>query len=191
MNFLKYFLMLMILVAVSCSSGDPMEEIDTLISQKKYTEAKEKFQKVVDNGAGPAVERRYIEFLYERNLYRDFDKQIKHYLDAYPNDKEVRNLQFEYYAKLASAAEQQGNYQDAMFYIVAHLLSPDYRDYRKWENRQSTILRKWFESAAEKGNEADKKKAITQMINLSFGNLAKTLDIDLYNALSSEAAEQD
>jgi len=187
---LRLLLVAVVLVVVGCNGGDPQEEIDQLIAQGDYIQAKEKFQELVDGGAGPAVERRYIEFLYERQLFRDFAKQIKHYLDEYPNDKEVRNLEFEYYARLAQDAERMGNYQDAMFYIVTHLLSPDYRDYRKWESRQTTVLRKWYEDAAANNDEANKKKAITQMINLSFENLARTLDPDLYMALSSQAAEE-
>ena len=187
---LRLCLVAVVLVVVGCKSGDPLKEIDQLIAQKNYNKAKDKFQELVDNGAGPVVERRYIEFLYERLLFQDFAKQIKHYLDEYPNDKEVRNLQFDYYARLAQDAERTGNYPDAMFYIVTHLLSPDYRDYRKWESRQTTVLQKWYEDAAAKNDEADKKKAITQMINLSFENLARTLDPDLYMSLSSQSAEE-
>lgn len=190
MLLLRLILVAVVLVVVGCKSGDPVKEIDQLIAQKKYIQAKEKFQELVDNGAGPVVERRYIEFLYERKLYRDFSKQIKHYLDEYPNDKEVRSLQFDYYARLAQDAERMGNYQDAMFYIVTHLLSPDYREYRKWESHQTTVLRKWYEDAAAKNDEGDKKKAITQMINLSFENLARTLDPDLFQSLSSQSAEE-
>lgn len=190
MKIIKGLLIAVTLVMFGCQSDDPIAEIDQLIAEQKYSEANKKYKEVVDAGADAATQRRYIEFLYERKLYRDFDKRIKQYLNAFPNDTEVRNFQFEYYAKLANAAEQQGNYQDAMFYIVTYLLSPDFTDYRKWEGRQTTVLRKWYQSAAEKNNEADKKKAITQMINLSFENLAKTMDPDLYQALSSQAAEK-
>lgn len=189
MKLLKLCCIAVFMFMLGCQSDDPMVEVDNLIAEGKFTQAKVKWQKVVDEGADPAVERRFIEFLYEKKLYQDFSKQIKSYLNKYTNDKEIKNLQFEYYARLANGAEQQGNYQDAMFYIVTYLLSPDYRDYRKWEARQTTVLRKWYQAAAEKDNEADKKKAITQMINLSYENLAKTLDPDLYQALSSQGAE--
>lgn len=191
MNIFKGVFIAVLLILTGCQSDDPVAEIDQLIADKNYSQANQKYKELVDSGkADPAIQRRYIEFLYERKLFRDFAKRIKNYLAAFPNDTEVRNMQFEYYAKLANAAEQQGNYQDAMFYIVTHLLSPDYTDYRKWEARQTTVLRKWYQTAAEKNNEADKKKAITQMINLSFENLARTMDPDLYQALSSQAAEK-
>ena len=191
MNILKCVFIAVLLVLLGCQSDDPVAEIDQLIAEKNYSQANLKYKELVDSGADPAIQRRYIEFLYERQLFRDFAKRIKQYLKSYPNDTEVRNLQFEYYAKLANGAEQQGNYQDAMFYIVTYLLSPDYTDYRKWETRQTTVLRKWYKAAADKNDESDKKKAITQMINLSFENLARTMDPDLYLALSSQAAEKE
>ena len=176
---------ILVFLFAACQQSDPVQEINDLVAQNKLRDAKIKYRELVEQTDNPNVWRDYIHFLYENKQYVDFDRECASYLRKYPDDVETMNLNFEYYAKLAGEAERQKDFESAMFYIVTHLLSPDFKDYRKWESRQATVLRKWFQDARDKNDITEQKKVLSEMINLKFENLAKSLAPDLYAEIAS------
>ncbi|QTD47546.1 hypothetical protein [Sulfidibacter corallicola] len=96
-------------------------------------------------------------------------------MNKHPDDVEIKNLEYDHYADLAESSERTGDYPNAIQYIVQKLLSPDYRDHRRWEGRLGDILRKWYKEAEEQGDINLQKKVLTDMIALGFTNLAESL----------------
>lgn len=178
------------LVLAACSQRDYQSEIDAAISQDNVRQAKELYKAWVEAEDNPNIEREYIRFLFENKQYRDFDRVVSTYLRTYPEDTEIKNLRFDYYAKLAGDAEEQGYYGDAIHYIVNYLLSPDFRDYRRWEDRQVTILKKWYEEEEKKKDQAAMRKVIQNTINLGFENLAKSMNMEIYQEIASASSPE-
>jgi hypothetical protein len=162
--------------------------VKAAINAENVREAKKLYKEWVEAENNPNIEREYIRFLFENKQYRDFDRAVTSYLQSYPEDSEIKNIRFDYYAKLAADAEEQGYYGDALHYIVNFLLSPDFRDYRRWESRQVTVLKKWYEDQEAKKDEAGMRKVLNNMVNLGFENMAKSLNPQIYEEISS--AEQ-
>ena len=179
----------LLMLLVGCSQRDYSAEIKQLVDDNKIRNAKVLYKEWVEKERNPNIEREYIQFLFDHKQYRDFDNTAKDYLSRYPQDSEVKNLRFDYYALLAGASEREGRYGDALFYITQHLLSPDYRDYRRWESRQGTVLKKWYEYAEKDDDPAERRKVLVQMRNLGFDNLAKSLNPELYAELESASKE--
>jgi len=182
--------LLLALVIIGCSSGDPLEEIQTLVDDGDIVGAKKMYADIVEAEDNPNIEREYIKFLYDHKQYHDFRRQSTAYLDLYPQDLEIKELHFDYYAMLATNAERQGDYEDALDYIVTRLLSSEYKDFRKWETKQSTVLKKWFTEAEEEGNQLRMREALIKMRNLGFDNLARSLAPDLYREIEEQAEGQ-
>lgn len=174
----------LLLLLVACSQRDYESEIKAAISEDNIREAKTLYREWVDAEKNPNIEREYIRFLFENKQYRDFDRAISSYLQTYPEDSEIKNLRFEYYAKLAADSEEQGYYGDAIHYIVNYLLSPDFRDYRRWEGRQVIILKKWYEKAEGEKDDAEMRKIVSNTVNLGFDNLAKTMNPEIYDDIA-------
>ena len=186
MKFACYISILLSLVLLgACSKPDPMQEIDALVAENKIVPAKKKFKELVESESNPDLERQYIRFLWDHRQYRDFIKYAETHLRQYPDDSEIKHLEFEYYAKLAMDAERQEDFATALGYIVSKLLSPDYQNYRKWESRQTTVFKKWFNKAKESDDIVMQKKVLVQMKYLGFDNLAQSLAPDLYNDLEA------
>lgn len=183
------FCLTLVVLVLGCSQRDYQSEIKAAISQDNIREAKDLYKEWVDAEDNPNIEREYIRFLFENKQYRDFDRAISDYLATYPEDSEIKNLRFDYYAKLATDAEEQGYYGDALHYIVNFLLSPDFRDYRRWEDRQTAVLKKWYEEEAKKKNEDGIRKVLVNMMNLGFENMAKSLNPEVYKELSNVTPE--
>ncbi len=167
----------------ACSGQDPKQEIEALIAQKKIVEAKKKYEEELEKNPNTSLEREFIQFLFDNNHYRDFKMRADQFMIRFPQDGEVKLLVFKYYDKLARDAERSGKYATTMQYIVTHLLDPEYPDHRKWESRQTTIFKKWFEVALEEKDANMQKDVLNQMMVLGFDNLAKDLDPDLYEVL--------
>lgn len=178
---------LLIALLLACSREDSMKEVNALIEAGKIPQAKMKYKEVVEESGNQRVAQQYIRFLYEHEQFLDFRREAFDYLRKYSDDMEIRLLQFKYYARLASDAEKQGNYALALDYIVTRLLSPDFPDFKKWENRQTTVLSKWYNSAKEKQNLNMQKEVLVQMRNLGFENLAKSVAPELYQAYEEKA----
>ena len=182
------FLLLTALMMVQCSKPDPMIEINQLVEEGKTSQAKAKYKALVDKENNPNVERNYLRFLFDHKQYIDFKKESAKFLHRYPTDAEVKNLQFNYYAILATNAEQQKDFESAMDYIVTKLLSPDYADFRQWESRQSSILKKWYNHAKEKSDINEQTEVLIKMKNLGFENLARSLAPEDFEKLNVNAA---
>lgn len=163
-----------------------MDEINKLVADGKVSKAKIKYRELVEKEQDPNLERKFILFLYKHESYRDFKRTSSEFLARYPNDKEVTNMVFEYYAMLAEAAEKDERYEDAMDYIVSKLLNPEYSEMARWEKRQTEILQKWYYQVAEKGELNSQKKVLLNMKNLGFENLGKTLDPELYKTIDDQ-----
>lgn len=167
-----------------------MQEIDKLIAQGEIAAAKQKFRDYSAAEDNPNIERAYIQFLYEHDQYIDFKNSVVTYLNKYPEDTEIKQLEFEYYAKLAADAERIGDYGTAIDYIVKKLLVPEFRDNKRWESRQTTIFRKWYEETKAKGDRVEQERIMTLMRNLGFENLARTIDPEVYDELQQKASGQ-
>ncbi len=178
---------LLIALLLACSGSDSMEEINALIDAGKIPQAKMKYKEMVEDSGQQSLYRQYIHFLHDQNQYLDFRREVSAYLREYPDDKELRLLQFQHYAQLATDAERQGNYALALDYIVTRLLSTDFPDYKQWENRQTTVLSKWFEAAKEKEDLNMQKEVLIQMRNLGFENLAKSVAPELYQSIEGKS----
>ena len=183
MNPFRFLVGVIIVLMFACSSSDPKLEIDKLVKENKIAEAKFKYQALVEKADNPNIERQFINFLFEHNQFYDFKKVSEGFLRRFPGDEEVKQLMFSYYSRLASDAERQELYEEAMDYIVSHLLSPDFPEFRKWESRQTTIFKKWYTLMEEKGDLNGQKKVLSQMKSLGFDNLAKDLAPQLYDEI--------
>jgi len=188
MNVVKCIALPLLLLA-ACSQSDPRQELEQLKTGGQVSQIKEKYREILAAGPDRALSREFIQFLYDQKHYRDFIKEANGYLSRNPDDADIRNLRFEYYAMLAADAERQGNYAMAMEYIVAHLLSPDYADYRTWETRQVDVFKDWFAKTESEGDVYRQKEVLSRMKNLGFENLAKTLAPDLYAELEAQSVE--
>lgn len=173
----------------ACSGQDPKQEIHELIAQNKIVDAKKKYEEVLAKNPDTALEREYINFLYENRHFRDFKMTADSFLIRFPQDGDIKLLVFKYYDKLAKDAERQGKYATTMQYIVNYLLDPAYPDHRKWESRQTTIFRKWFQVAVDQKEENMQRDVMNQMMVLGFDNLAKDLDPDLFNTLRKDGED--
>ncbi len=187
MSLLLPTVLLMLLVA--CSSKDPLEEVNALVASGDIVAAKKKYQELVEAENNPNIEREYIKFLYEQKQYQDFKRNVGDYLARYPEDLEIMELNFDYFAMLATDAERQGDYEAALDYIVTKLLSSDYKDFRKWETKQSTVLKKWYTEAEENEDPLAMREALIKMRNLGFENLARSLAPEIYNEIEAAAGE--
>jgi hypothetical protein len=172
---------------LACGSGKELEKIEQLVAAGKALEAKKLYEEYLNNNTNPNIERAYIRFLFDNKMYVDFNAVGKAFLARFPQDTDTKNLFFEYYGKLARDAERQGQYETASRLITAHLLSPDYSEWRKWESRQTTILKKWYEETAVGGQEADMRKVLVQIRALGFENLASSLAPELNARIDAEA----
>lgn len=168
---------------VDCTREDPMKRIDQLVEQGDVPEAKKAFKAYVERSENPNVERLYIEFLFKHKMYHDFRQEAPAFLERFPEDKAIQHLQFEYYALMASDAERLGRYEEALDFIVTHLLDPDYIDHPKWESRQTALLRKWYQEAEDQGNRSLQLKVLAQMKSLGLDNLGRSLAPELYKEL--------
>ena len=171
---------------VGCSSVDPTIEIKQLAASGDVMNAKLKFKALVEKEKDPNLERQYIQFLFEHKQYSDFNRQARTFLAEYPEDKDVKNLKFEFFAKLATDAERSKNYSDANYYIVTELTNPEYAGSSRWEKRQTEILRKWYEQAKEEKDEPKQKKVLSEMKNLGFENLARNLDPEVFKTIEDQ-----
>jgi len=177
-------IILVLALLCSCSSEDPMTKVNKLINEGRIAEAKKIFKNYSDTSSDPLIKQAYIQFLYERKQYHDFRREAVTHLQAYPEDKTVKDLEFNYYAKLATDAERQQQFEMALDYIVAKLLSPDFQDYRKWERQQTVILKDWFDWAAKQENpEQKKKEVLTKMKSLGFDNLGQSLAPEMWDQI--------
>ncbi|MCB1052745.1 MAG: hypothetical protein KDC71_19240 [Acidobacteria bacterium] len=175
------------LLLFNCGGGGEIDKAKALAAEGKVIDAKNLYEAHLAKDPNPNVEREFIQFLFDNKFYVDFNTRAKNFLARFPQDTVTKNLMFEYYSRLAKDAERLGNYQTAMELIAAHLLSPDYSEWRKWESRQPTILKKWYEAAAEKGVESDMKKVLVQIRALGYDNLAQTLNAELFAQIEAEA----
>lgn len=175
----------------ACSSEDPMIEINQLVADKKTGQAKEKYKELVDQADNPNVWREYVKFLFEHNQFHDFKREAREYLAKNAQDLEIRNLQFDFYAKLATDAEKSGSYGTAMEYIHNKLLNENYKEYRKWESKQVAIFSKWFNEVKEKGEESQMDEVISKMIVFGFGNLAREKDEERYVRIMARTEGKD
>ena len=175
------------LFLIGCTGNDPQQEIADLVAANKIVEAKTKYEELVESKDNPVVERQFINFLYEHRHYRDFLTRAEGFLRRYPEDSEIQTMIYDYYGMLATDAEKRGDYADAMSYIVAKLLSPEYRDYRKWESRQTSLFNKWYEAAKSKNDVNMQRDVLTQMIVLGFENMAQNLDPELFSTIKEES----
>ena len=178
-----------LLALVHCSSGDPMKEINALVEAGDIPQAKSKFKQLIAENKVPGIHRQYIQFLFDQKQFLDFRREASDYLNKEPDDQEIKLLQFDYYARLATDAERQENYRQALDYIVSWLLSPDYPQYRKWESRQTTVLKKWYEQAEAKQDPILQKEVLVTMRNLGFDNLALSVAPELYKTIEKQASE--
>lgn len=174
---------------ISCSTVDPMDEINQLAASGKIVPAKKQFKELVEAEDNPNLEREYIKFLYEHKQYLDFKNASSSYLSRQPQDTEIQNLNFDFYAKLATDAERAGNYEDALFYIVNKLLKEEYKDFRQWESKTTVVLKKWFNEAEAKEDEPAMIEIMTQMQSLGYENMAKSLDPALFEKMQKANAE--
>ena len=173
---------------LGCATEDPMKKVNALIAEGKVAQAKVEFQKVVDAEQDSNLERKFVIFCFEHKQYRDFTRLVQSYLSRYPDDTELKNLQYEYYAILARDAEKQKNYSLALEYIVQKLLNAEFADSAKWEARQTSILTKWYDAQKEANDEEGMMSALTSMRNLGFVNLAKDLDSERFTSLEQRNA---
>jgi hypothetical protein len=174
------------MLVLACSKGDPMIEVNALIGQGKISQAKIKFEELVEREQDPNLERKFIQFCFEHQQYQDFSRVASDYLNRFPDDAEIKNLQFEHYALLAKNAEQRKDYALAVDYIVKKLLNVEYADHGKWEKRLTSILSKWYQAEKEKGDSNGQREAISRMRDLKFDNLANDLDPELFKAESGK-----
>lgn len=172
---------------LSCGGTKDLERIDQLVAAGKTLEAKNLYDEYLKKNPNPNVERAYIRFLFDNRMYVDFNVVAKAFLARFPQDTDTKNLFFEYYGKLARDAERLGQYETASRLITEHLLSPDYSEWRKWESRQTTILKKWYEETSARGEEADMRKVLVQIRALGFENLARSLAPELNARIDAEA----
>lgn len=158
-----------------CTPTDPLVEVKKLESENKIREAREVYAKYVESSGDQKISRDYIKFLLRNNQLHFFRDQVRDHLRRFPNDTEVKNLEYEHYVDLATSAEKRGDFSDAIDYITNHLLSPDFRDYKIWEGRICNILLKWYESGKKSDNQNLMKKVLLDMENLGCAPLAATL----------------
>ena len=184
MRLKTFFVLSAVFLLIGCPGPDPMIEINKHIEAGDIRQAKTKYKAYVQEADNPNIERKYISFLFEQKQYHDFKREVIGYLQRFPQDKEIQSLEFQYYAKLATDAERQKNYELALDYIVNKLLSPDFADYRKWESRQTTIFKKWFERARDENNANTQRVIIVRMSALGFDSLAQSLAPDIYADIS-------
>lgn len=175
------------MLVLACNKSDPMQEVNALVNQGKIAQAKIKFEELVEREQDPNLERKFIQFCFEHQQYQDFARVSLDYLNRFPTDVEIKNLQFEYYALLAKNAEQRKEYALAIDYIVKKLLNVDYVDHSKWEKRMTSILTKWYQAEKEKGNVNGQREALLRMRDLKFENLANDLDPGLLKAEQGSA----
>lgn len=171
------------LLLLACGGNDPLAEVNALIAEGKVPQAKLKFQELVEKEQDPNLDRQFILFCYEHKQYRDFSRMIQDYKRRFPEDVEIKQLEFEYYAILAKNAERQKDFSGALQYVVNKLLDPDYADMAKWEGRQTDILTKWYNHGKENNDEAEMMRALVTMRNLEFTNLAMDLDKERFESL--------
>ncbi|PIE90251.1 MAG: hypothetical protein CR997_06590 [Acidobacteria bacterium] len=185
-------LSLVIGMLVGCSKEDAYDKIRKLETEGKAVEAKQLFESFLAENEDKALERSYIQFLFDNKFYLDFNREANRYLLQNPNDLTIKNLNFRYYAILAENAERQGDYDQALTYIVNNLLSRDYEDHQYWELQQSNVLRKWYaQEKSKEENTIGKKYVMSQMISLGLENLAKSLDPELYEAMNLNPATEE
>lgn len=187
MKLIRMMAIALMMLVLACSKGDPMAEVNALVSQGKISQAKVKFEELVEREQDPNLERKFIQFCFEHQQYQDFSRVASDYLNRFPDDAEIKNLQFEHYALLAKNAEQRKDYGLAVEYIVKKLLNVEYADHGKWEKRLTSILTKWYQAEKEKGNINGQREAINRMIDLKFENLANDLDPSLAGSKESKA----
>lgn len=166
-----------------CAEKDPLVEVNRLEAEGKIVQAKLKFQEVVKKEQDPNLKRKFIEFCFKHEQYRDFTRHTQQFLNRFPNDRRVKSLEFEYYAILAKNAEKQKEYKLALNYVVRKLLDTDYAEHARWEQRQAGILTRWYNHGKDQKDEGIKKEALSSMKNLGFSNLAFDLDEKLYKTL--------
>ncbi len=179
------------LMLLGCGDGDRLAEINKLQAAGEVREAIQVYREWVESSKNPNVEREYLKFLFENKQYLDFSKDVRSYVARFPQDGEIMELQFEYYARLARDAERTEQYETAIDYIVSYLLSPDYSDYRKWESRQTTILRKWLQEAIDEGDVTEQKNVVAKMMVMNFGNLAESVAPEIYQELASQVSTEE
>lgn len=167
----------------SCSNGDQMKKIKELESAGEIQESKKLFKEYADRSGNPNVEREFIMFLYRHEQFYDFRNAVTPYLQRHADDTEIRNLRFDYFARLARDADRVGNYEDAIKYISEHLLKPEYLDAEKWESKQTVILRKWYQAEAESGDAARQTYVLKKIKELGLDNLGRSLAPERYDSL--------
>ncbi|CAM2008288.1 hypothetical protein [Acanthopleuribacter pedis] len=158
-----------------CVPQDPMVEIRKLESQKKIREAKDKFEAYLGSKEDQNVSREYVKFLHRNNQLQFFRDQAREHLAKFPDDTDIKELQYEHFKDLAVSSEQRGDFGDAIRYITKHLLSPDFPEHKDWESRLCNVLLKWYNSGKENNNKNLMGKVLLDMENLGCENLAKTL----------------
>lgn len=180
-------------ILAGCNNADPMAEINQMVADGKVAQAKLKYAELADQSGDKTTRRNYIRFLFEHKQYHDFRNEVKVYLAANPDDKEMKDLEYKHYAKLATDAERAHEYRVAMDYIMSRLLQPDNPDFLKWESRQTTVLKKWYNYGEEIDDVNIQRQAMVEMKNLGFDNLGESLNPDMYAELTeqeSAASEQ-
>jgi len=174
---------------IGCGSENKLAKINELQAAGNLRDAAKVYKEWVDSSKNPNIERDYIKFLFDNKLFLDFSKEVRSYLERFPQDTDVKELQFEYYARLARDAERTNNYEAALDYIAANLLDQNYSEYRKWESRQTTILRKWYQEAADKGDISEQKSIVTKMISRGFDNLASSIAPEIYQEMQQQVQD--
>lgn len=185
MNMKSLFACLSILLLLACGGEDKMVKVRELTAAGKLGDAKRLYQEHVEAEANPNIERDYIRWLYEHKQYQDFRNAIRSFLARYPNDTEVKQLRYDYYATYVSEQERAKNYGEAYEKLVKHLLDTDFQDYKKWEARQTSILRKWYQTAEEKEDESEMRMVILNMVNHGFDNLAESMNEEMYKQVKA------
>jgi len=180
----SFLFLLAVVLLIGCAQDNTYDKIKHLERQGKALEAKPLFEQLVSEDSDIDLKRSYIQFLFDNKFYLDFRQVASAYLRDYPNDLTIKNLNFKYYAILAENSEQQGDYDQAIEYIINNLLSMDYEDRQHWELQQSNVLRKWYgEEKMKEDNLLGRKHVMSKMIALGLNNLANSLDPELYNEM--------
>jgi len=180
----KLLLFVVVFLFMGCFKENQYDKIRKLEEEGDTVEAKRLFEQFLGDKPDNDLRRSYIQFLFDNKFYLDFNKATSGYLRENPNDLTIKNLNFRYYAILAENAERQGDYDQAIVYIVNNLLSMDYEDHKHWELQQSNVLRKWYGVEKKKeDNLIGRKYVMSKMIALGLKNLAKSLDPELYKEM--------
>lgn len=186
----KWSLIIVFLLTWGCFQENFYEKIQKLKAEGQFLEAKKLYEIHLAGNQDKAIERQYIQFLFTQNFFLDFNVAAQKYLRENPDDYAIKNLMFRYYARLADDAERQGDYDQALTYIIGNLLSTDFEDYKTWELRQSTVLRKWYDSEKNKENNLlGRKLVMSKMVTLGLHNLAKSVDPELYQEMESDTGQ--